>query len=220
MAKDATEQVAPQAAYAQAIKNNNTLKLVVLVLGVLLAIAMFAIVRMLPLKTTELQVIEYQRDTDVFVKVYKPDRSFKDREVVQALYLRQYVKARETVDKITELERYQMVYRSSSNDIWKNFEETHGAKDALYYQKNMKRRIEIIRDAALSPTVHQVEYKTIDTKDDEPNFKREKVWVVTMRYENHTQFVKYADRYSNPLGTVVTEYSYSSRKSKQGDSND
>lgn len=221
MPKSKMDEAAPQAAYVQAITNNKILKIVVIALVILSIILAITIKSLFPLKSTELQVVEYQKNTDVFVNVYKPNKSFKDRDIVQALFLRQYVVARETVDRITEVKRYQMVYRSSSKEVWNNFDEQHKAKATVYEQKGVKRRIEIIRDARLSETVHQVEYRTIDTKDGDPEFKEIiKEWVVTMRYANNNQLVKYSDRYSNPLGTQVTEYSISSRKLIQGGSDE
>jgi len=208
----------PLAAYKQSITNNTLLTRVVMGLSVVVVLLAVAIIMMMPLKEIQLEIVEFYADTNRFVKISKAGDDLTTNEVLIGKLLRTFVKDRETIDKQTESDRYARVFAMSSADLQQKFRSTYGDKKSLFYRRNFKRSIKIIRDDSLTRGIHQVEFETSDSMDDKPGTSeaigKPKVnyWVATISYHFESQEKTYEEALFNPVGIIVHEYSLSKRK--------
>lgn len=176
-----------------------------------LAIAAFCLLVMLfPLKEKELVFVEFQSAGNNFVRVRHADGELRADTQLIGWTTRMYVSARETVDQITERERYQAVMAMSSSQVANTFRTVYGGPDALLNRDGCKREVKILRDSPLAYGIHQVEFETTDTPQCRTTTEPVQ-WVATLSYSFSDQLVTYADRYANLLGLFVDEYSLSRR---------
>jgi len=208
----------PSIPWLQAVFNNRLLTVVIIILGLVVAAQGIAITALLPLKEIEPVYVEFQNATNSFVVVQRAGKNIRANQTLISMFLRSYVTSRETVDKITEADRYAFVVALSSPKVTENFKRFYGDKETgLYYQPGKKRRVHIIRDNALAPRIHQIELETIDTTDGEPGEERQE-WVITLRYGFYDQHVAFDNKLQNPLGLQIEEYSIVKRNYKESKS--
>lgn len=174
-----------------------------------------------PLKTIEPVYVEFQSAANNFVKVVAAGQDIRANELVLATQLRKYVKDRETVDKVTESERYAQVMAMSDQEpggVADVFHKLYGNPETgMFYKPGAKREVQIVLDTALAPGVHQVEFKTFDTQNGQPvkdpaTGREYGEWTATIAYEYADQSVSYDKALLNPTGLVVMEYSLAKRR--------
>lgn len=164
-----------------------------------------------PLKEKSTEIYEFVPANMAFVRISKADDELTARTMLIAATLRNYVVARELIDHTTESERYPAVVAMSSDTVTARFKELYGRDDAPAKRKDFKRNILVNSDSQLSEGVHQVEFVTDDSLDGRTG-KRSLEWIATIAYEFRPQEVKYSERFLNPLGIFVTEYTLAARK--------
>lgn len=205
-----------QTPWERSIRNNKILT-VALVFVSLVAIGLVvAICYMMPLKTVQTQVVEYRTGTNNFVTVHKANEKLRANEALVERELARYVIDRETVDKITESERYPRVYAMTTEAEAVRFRKLYGGEGALYHEEGFTRNVEILRTSRLSPNVYQIEFRTHDTKihpsKDEAQTNTSE-WVATLKYGFKGQITEYDERLKNPLGIFIERYNLARRKS-------
>src|SRR5690625_4153691 len=121
----------PSAAYARAIFLNKVLLGVCMALVLAIAALAAAIMVMLPLNSTEVIAYEFKNGTQNFVRVHAAGESLRANEPLIDRFLREYVVNRETVDRMTEPERYRRVYAMNTPAENRRFREAYGGKEAL-----------------------------------------------------------------------------------------
>lgn len=159
------------------------------------------IVRILPLKEKEVQLVEFQSGGNNFVRIVNANKTLYTDDVLRSVSLRDYVVTRETVDKITEEERIKRIRFMSSPTVFENFKITNRE---MIVKEGFKRSIEIVRDTQVGPNIHSVEFKTVDLVN---GHKRFNTWKAYLRFQAETlNDVPFEDRLINPTGLYVTEY--------------
>ena len=209
----------PSLPWVQAVSNNRLLVIVIVFLCLVAVGLGGTIVALFPLKKTELIYVEFQHSTNSFMVVQRAEKSIRSNEALIAMFLRSYVSCRETVDKMTEPDRYAHVLAFSSPKVRDVFRAIYGDKDrGLYYQTGKKRAVHIINDSALGGGVHQVLIETTDTTDGVDRNKDGRVdekkteWMITLRYGFYDQEVTKDPRNAggphllNPMGMMIEEY--------------
>jgi len=198
--------------WVQAVTTNKVLA-VLLVLSMVGNICMaFGFSYLFPLKTIEPVIVEFSSSRNNFVTVASGRQNLTSNFMLIRHFLRQYVVQREKIDKITEEQRYQVVYAMSGDEVSQSFRAVYGDPEkGLFFIDKFKRDITITRDDPLAKGIHQVEFITTDTYDDERGTE-ESEWVATISYKFVDQMVTYSEADFNPLGLIVTEYSLSKRK--------
>lgn len=210
----------PLAAYKQTLLLNKRLVYVVFFLVFALICAVVPYSFLFPLKEKQLEFVEFKSGTNNFVTIAKAGKEFTNKQLLISMFLRQYIVDREKVDKTTETIRYQRVLAFSGDSLKANFRQTHGGKKSNFHRKNFKRDIELKRDDALDYGLHQIEFVTIDTKDNKQSLSdtlknrraSKQEWVATMEYIFDGQEVSFDEKHLNPLGLKVMQYSLSRRK--------
>ncbi len=192
--------------WLQAIRNNKILMIIAISEAVCIVLLVLAIIIMMPLKEKIPVYVEFSSSGNNFVKIAKANEDITSNEILKSYLLCKYVIDRETVDRITEQKRYQNIAASSSSKLYEQFKSVYGdEKTGLYYKEGFKRAVMIIRDYSLAFGVHRVEIQTTDT-DQYSNVKISK-WIINIKYKFADQEnIKYDDRFFNPLGLLVTEY--------------
>lgn len=203
----------PVAAYIQAARNQRILARC-LISSILLNVAFcISLVVMLPLKEKEPYIVEFKKASDNVVLLQKADRIVQGSDKLLSSILRTYVSDRESVDKITEASiRYPRVRDMSSDVVWGAFQGLYGNPDTgPFFQKGLKRAINITSDSHLADGIHQIEFQRIDTLDGQQGEAVTK-WVAILRYGFTDRKVTEAEALRNPTGLVVTEYTLKARQ--------
>ena len=209
----------PSWPWVQAITNNRILMIVIVILGLAVAGQSVALTFLFPLKTIEPIYVEFQHSTNSFVIVQRAGRDVRANQALISMFLRSYVSSRETVDKVTEGDRYRFVMALSNGEVGQTFKKLYGDKNnGLYYQEGRKRSVHIINDNGLGGQIHQIMMETSTTDDQidkdhdgHPDIVKVE-WIVTMRYGFYDQYVNLDPRKSgeqllNPMGIQIEEYS-------------
>jgi len=133
------------------------------------------------------------------------------RATVAEHLLAQYVEARESIDEHTEPERWKLVQALSSGDEAERFFSWMKIKnpDSPYkhfYEAKQNRDARTTRTSRLPGSTFQVEYVTKDYKRGTSDQVREQSWVATITVRYDAKRAKYDERFMNPFGVTVTDY--------------
>lgn len=178
-----------------------------LLLNIVLALAIYGL---LPLKETEVFLVEAKSRSDVVFTVapVRTDIGAFDLYIESAL--RRYVNGRERIDHQTEPERWKEVQFSSGGEVWKQFlsvmipDGGKGAYDAMK-ERGMTRDIEIKRvDEIERARRYQVTFERADRTLDRLDGRE--LWVATITVDFNPQRVREEDKLTNPMGMFVEAY--------------
>lgn len=200
----------PDASFQQALRNNRLLTHLLLGLLGVVIVLVIGIVSLFPLKSKEFHLYEFSSAGNNFIRITKAGEEIRNRPLLIAYFLRAYVQAREPLNKVDEAERYEALRAMSSDKVFAAFRSAYGNKSSPLYKESFKRSIEIVRDSAIDAGIHQIEFKTKDSTD---GIKGENTqeWVANIAYTFDAQAVSFNERFLNPIGMVITEYTLSSR---------
>lgn len=174
----------------------------------------------LPLKETKPVFIGVMDNKDFVFKMF-PVHDMQGREALAKYFLRGYVVARETVDRVTEPTRVPQVQAMSSIEVFKVFRQlVDDPKSGLYHKDGFKRNIKILRDSHIAQKgsfkVHEMDFVTEDVRIDDGMMSavERNEWNVKIAYRFEPQRVKADEDGSipNPSGLNVIEYTVSHRR--------
>jgi type IV secretion system protein VirB8 len=181
------------------------------------------IIFLFPLKEKEPVFVTFKDGSSNFVKITAVGQKARGEKQLIRYFLKEYVTARETVDKATEKDsadghvkgRYTKVWYMSGSKVKEAFKSFYLNKETgLFFKKGRKRNIEIVSDSELGRGVHLIELTTVDTIDGKPGEIRQK-WMVTLTYGFADQKISYEEGLLNPLGLFITEYSIRKKEIKE-----
>lgn len=213
----------------KAIDIISTLKVVIIALGLICIGLVAALVMLMPLKELVPVYVEFSSDKNTFVTVKSARQGTKEHRLLADIGLRAYVTMRETVDKVTEAERYECVNTMSSSRVREQFAKSYYRTPSKAEEKDpdfktpiskvdgLKRDIRINSDIPINKQgrtlKHQVEFYTIDRIDEgEP---KTKIWTALIEYRftdrkvSLAQLKESAGPYGavcNPLGLQIIDY--------------
>ena len=208
-----------------------TLKIVVVVLGLLSVALVVALVFLMPLKELVPVYVEFSSDQNTFVTVKSARQGTKEHRLLADIGLRAYVTMRESVDKITEAERYECINAMSASKVRAEFAKAYYKSPSKAEEKDpdfqtpisrvegLKRAIKINSDIPINKRgktlKHQVEFYTIDRIDEgEPVTQ---LWTALIEYRftdrkvSLEQLKSSAGPYGavcNPLGLQIIDYTF------------
>ena len=204
----------PASPWLYANRNNRRLTLITITFAVVIVAQAVALVSLFPLKKVVPVYVEFKDGGSNFVVVQRAEGEISANQNLISMFLRSYVVSRETVDKITEKNRYQYVMSLSGEKVASNFRRLYGDKSTgLYFQDGLKRAVHVVRDNPLGRGIHQVEIETVDTNDAKAGETRAD-WIVTIQYAFNDQRAKFDERLQNPMGIFIEEYSLTKRKTQ------
>lgn len=209
-------------------------RIIIIVEAVIIVACIGLIASLFPLKEIVPIYVEFSSSGSNFVTVKSARSRTSERRMLTDISLRAYVVMRETVDKITEFERYECVLSMSNSrvsDVFRKLYVKEGSRqeqqdpdysEPLSRVDGFKRKISLNSDIPINKRgkslKHQIEFTTIDTvSDKDPKAKN---WVALIEY-------RFTDRkisleklkksagpdgaVCNPLSIQVIDYTLSPR---------
>lgn len=180
----------------------------IIILAIVIGLLTLALLFLIPLKETKPYLVMFSNAQSNFVKIAEANMDIRSDTALLKNILAGYVINRETINKINDIERYEIVREQSSRDVWEAFSNLIKAKNSVYTTKNLYREVKIINVAILSKNV-----ATIDFSIEQSNKLRTELKWFNYRAAINFDFAEKSDTYDstlkNPTGFVVKEYALS-----------
>lgn len=214
----ATKKVSTFSAYRSYQQITRTLLGVCITLGLICITLGVALVGILPLKEIRPMLIGISDESQQVVRIEPLKDNLKGINLLIEKLLMHYVKQRETIDGITESERFGEVANMTSTKLWNefwNFMKSDNPKSPLkaFFDSYLRREVHVKRCLSLQATAkntYRIEWTSIDRRHGE-EVKRQD-WITTLAITFEPQNVKVEDRYMNPLGLTVMHYTVSKKE--------
>lgn len=171
-------------------------------------------VGLFPLKELQPFVLALQDSSQQVLHLEPVLKNVKGMDMLMEGLCRQYVLERETIDTLSEKDRWKKVYYLCSDEIWGEFMRMMEPKDSnsLYKQhvdKQATRAVHILVSSRIGEGVYQVEWESLTCIEGlEVERKR---WVSTLEIETRPNQVKKGNEFDNPIGFTVVGYRISKR---------
>ena len=185
-------------------------------LGVSLAVncvLSIAVIQMLPLYKVVPYFVTFSDKADQVVTIYPPKADTGSIPVLAENNVRQYITQRHTIsnDPQETLNRWNGPIRSmSTNDVYQDFlSETKPIYEDMV-QKKFNRDIVIRSVNQTVPGFYRIEFDAIDRRIGAgltDGGQTTRTFIAEMRYALQPKTVPYADRFINPIGFTVLNYS-------------
>ncbi|MBK3498173.1 type IV secretion system protein [Campylobacter fetus subsp. venerealis] len=178
---------------------------IIIALSVVSVSLSVAIALLTPLKETKPVLLKFSEADSRFVTMSDTDLNVRSDEQLLKSILAGYVKNRELINRIDDVERYNEIRTQSSRQVWEAFQTLVADPESIYTTKNYYRDIEIINVALLSQTVATVDFQAIITNPTgtEKSYRK---YRSAIEYDFENQSGTYADNIQNPTGFKVSKY--------------
>lgn len=163
------------------------------------------ILALLPLKEKEPYLVTFTNDTQSFAIIQKADQSITANEALNRQLLGAYILSRESINRIDDKERNEIVREQSSPEVWKVFERIIAQEDSIYSNENLTREVKIVNIAIIKKG-----YANADVSISlfyNGVLKSEKRYRIVISYKFKTLAIDYKSLPKNPTGFTVTGYS-------------
>lgn len=181
----------------------------IIILAIVVVILAFAIYFLTPLKETKPYLVMFSNGESNFVKINEANMDIRNDTGLLKNILAGYVINRETINRINDAERYEIVRIQSDRNVWEAFQNLIKAKNSIYTTNGIYRSVKIINVAILSNNV-----ATIDFSIEQSNKTRTEIRWFNYRAALNYDFIPNEDTYNsniqNPTGFVVKEYALTS----------
>lgn len=164
-----------------------------------------AIAFLTPLKETKPILLKFSDADSRFVTMSDTNLNVRSDEQLLKSILAGYVKNREMINRIDDIERYNEIRVQSSRQVWEAFQTLVANPSSIYTTKNYFRDIQIINVSILSQTVATVDFQAIVTNPSgtERTYRK---YRSAIEYDFEKQNNTYADTIKNPTGFIVKQY--------------
>ncbi|MCZ6117513.1 type IV secretion system protein [Campylobacter ureolyticus] len=173
-----------------------------LVVSVSLSIA---IALLTPLKETKPVLLKFSEADSRFVTMSDTNLNVRSDEQLLKSILAGYVKNREMINRIDDIERYNEIRVQSSRQVWEAFQTLVADPSSIYTTKNYYRDIQIINVTLLSQTIATVDFQAIITNPSETE-KTYMKYRSAIEYDFENQSGNFKDNMQNPTGFKVSQY--------------
>lgn len=173
-----------------------------LVVSVSLSIA---IALLTPLKETKPVLLKFSEADSRFVTMSDTNLNVRSDEQLLKSILAGYVKNREMINRIDDIERYNEIRVQSSRQVWEAFQTLVADPNSIYTTKNYYRDIQIINVTLLSQTIATVDFQAIITNPSETE-KTYMKYRSAIEYDFENQSGNFKDNMQNPTGFKVSQY--------------
>ncbi|PAF53024.1 hypothetical protein BKH42_08190 [Helicobacter sp. 13S00482-2] len=163
------------------------------------------ILSLFPLKEKEPYLVTFTNDTQSFAIIQKADQSITANEALNRQLLGAYILNRESINRIDDKQRSEMIREQSSSEVWNVFERIIAQEDSIYNNKNLTRVIKIVNIALIKKG-----YANADVSISlfaNGVLKSEKRYRIIISYKFKTIEINYNSLPKNPTGFTVTGYS-------------
>jgi len=190
------------------LKSNRILRNAFFMAVVIIIVMSVGITVLAMTKEKEVVYVEFvNSDGRYFVRVKKAGPEIRRDEVLRSYALRQYIQNRETIDRQTEVERFQKVEAMTTPEEFARFKRNFEADNSVYHIEGYKREIKITRDMPLLDDVHEIEFQMINTINGKPTRNDHIInCKVRLNFDFPDIEMDFEDRYYNPVGAIISEY--------------
>ncbi|HDX6250481.1 TPA: virulence protein [Campylobacter fetus subsp. venerealis] len=164
-----------------------------------------AIALLTPLKETKPVLLKFSDADSRFVTISDTSLNVRKDEQLLKSILAGYVKNREMINRIDDIERYNEIRTQSSRQVWEAFQTLVADPNSIYTTKSYYRDIKILNVSILSANVATVDFQAEITNPSgtDKSFKK---YRSAIEYDFQNQSSTYSDNIKNPTGFIVSKY--------------
>jgi type IV secretion system protein VirB8 len=176
-------------------------------------ILIVVILSLLPLKEKVPYFVHFMAKDEQIVYVEQYKQSKKAERNIKEYLSRDYVKKRESIDLVTEEDRWAYIQFISTEDMKtafaNEFNPDKNSKSIYKYaiDNNMLRTIRIISSSVLNDNQYQVEFEIIQSIRTNGVVVSTTIAIATVSFVENTDQFKGYDYLNNPFGYLVSDYS-------------
>ena len=180
-------------------------------LNIVFALIIIALVlllmALLPLKEKQPYLVFFSEPATNFVRVEPANYDIRGDEALLKGIIAGYVKKRETINRVDDIERYEEVRGQSNSKVWNTFNAIVTQSGSLYSIKSLYREIKIINSSILSENVATVDFVATIIQEGTGEVKKDfKRYRATLKYDFKEQDINFDSLPNNPTGFIIEEY--------------
>ncbi|WP_096024810.1 type IV secretion system protein [Campylobacter lanienae] len=177
----------------------------ILILGVITILLSISIIVLTPLKETKPYLMFFSTPETNFVRVEPANFNIRSDQQLMKNILAGYVKNREMINRVNDIERYEIIRIQSSKKVWDGFNTLVTQPNSIYTSKNTYRDVKIINVTILSNSVATVDFVT-KIFNQTYNLIEAKKYRASIKFEFKPNEDIYSSTIQNPTGFSVVEY--------------
>ena len=187
-----------------------------IVLGMLCIALVCLVIQLFPLKENRPYLLVLKDKGEQVAQIEPIALDTKGLNLLMEGLCRRYVALRESIDGLSEEERWKEVNFLSSEEIWQDFDNTMNLKKnqnsplKKHREDKVTRGIAIKVSSKIAEGVWQVEWESLTHHQGQELEKH--AWVSTLQVELRPNTVKIEDQFINPIGFTVVGYTVSKRE--------
>jgi len=179
---------------------------IIMILGVSVILLAGAIIAIAPLKEVKPYLMFFSDGDTNFVKVKPATLDVRSDLALLKSILAGYVKNREKINRIDDIQRYETTRIQSKKEVWVTFQNIVKNPNSIYATSNITREIRIVNVSILQKNIAQVDYvATVNniTKSDKDEITK---WRATLEFDFKEVMDTYNSTIKNPTGFQVLKY--------------
>ncbi|ARJ57142.1 type IV secretion system protein [Campylobacter cuniculorum] len=180
----------------------------IIILAFIIVLLALAISFLTPLKETKPYLVMFSNAESNFVKIAEANLDIRSDVGLLKSIISGYVQNRESINRIDDIQRYELIRVQSDRSVWEAFQNLVKSKNSVYTTSNLYRAVKIINVAILSKNVATVDF-TIEQSNKQRTELRWFNYRATLNYDFVPNEDTYSSNLSNPTGFVVKEYALS-----------
>ena len=179
---------------------------IIMILGVSVILLAGAIIAIAPLKEVKPYLMFFSDGDTNFVKVKPATLDVRSDLALLKSILAGYVKNREKINRIDDIQRYETTRIQIKKEVWVTFQNIVKNPNSIYATSNITREIRIVNVSILQKNIAQVDYvATVNniTKSDKDEITK---WRATLEFDFKEVMDTYNSTIKNPTGFQVLKY--------------
>lgn len=180
----------------------------IIILGLISLSLATAIITLTPLKETKPYLLFFADGETNFVKINEANMDVRADEALLKSILAGYVKNREQINRINDVERYEIIRIQSKRQVWTAFQNLVTTPNSIYTQPALYRDIKILNVAILSQKVATIDFYA-SIKDENNTPYESKKYRASVEYDFKNTQETYNNAIENPTGFIINRYTIS-----------
>lgn len=165
-----------------------------------------AIIAIAPLKEVKPYLMFFSDGDTNFVKVKPATLDVRSDLALLKSILAGYVKNREKINRIDDIQRYETTRIQSKKEVWVTFQNIVKNPNSIYATSNITREIRIVNVSILQKNIAQVDYVATVNNITKSNKDEITKWRATLEFDFKEVMDTYNSTIKNPTGFQVLKY--------------
>ncbi|MDL0096189.1 type IV secretion system protein [Campylobacter vicugnae] len=178
---------------------------IILILGISTILLSISIIVLTPLKETKPYLMFFSTPETNFVRVEPANFNIRSDQQLMKNILAGYVKNREMINRVNDIERYEIIRIQSSKPVWDGFNAIVTQPNSIYTTKNTYRNVKIINVTILNSNVATVDFMA-QIFNQSNNLIDTKKYRASIKFEFKPTEDIYSSTIQNPTGFNVVTY--------------